>query len=77
MRHTLYWSKNKDWRSDPVTERQKELIAEIEENSRMNDAFIPEFKGTTKGEACDYISEYLHASHITVYNPHGDAGDRV
>ena len=64
------------WRDDPITKKQENMIAIIEENANMNGAFIPPFHGTTKGEACDYIGNYLHASHLAAYNPHEDAGDR-
>ena len=43
----------------------------------MNDAFIPVFNGTTKGEACDYIGNYIHACYLAAYDPNEDAGDRV
>ena len=65
------------WRDDPITEKQEQLIADMEEEACMNDAFIPAFIGTTKGEASDYISNYLQACHYSAYNPHEDAGDRI
>ena len=60
-----------------MTEKQEHMISVIEENSMMHDAFIPPFTGNTKGEASDYIGQYLHASYCSAYNPHEDAGDRV
>ena len=44
--------KNTNWRNDPPTEKQMMYI-------RIIEGIIPEkFKGTTKGEACDYISAF-------------------
>lgn len=65
------------WKSDPITEKQERMIAAIEENAIMNGAFIPAFQGKTKGEASDYIDNYIHACPLSAYNPHEDAGDRV
>lgn len=65
------------WRDDPITEKQEALIAQIEEDACMNDAFIPPFHGNTKGEACDYIGNFIGACHYADYNPHEDAGDRI
>ena len=65
------------WRDDPITEKQEQMIATIEENACMNGAFIPPFTGETKGEACDYIGNYIHECYISAYNPHEDAGDRI
>lgn len=65
------------WRDDPITEKQEALIAQIEEDACMNNAFIPPFQGNTKGEACDYIGNFIDACHYADYNPHEDAGDRV
>lgn len=64
------------WRDDPITEKQEQMIATIEENAIMNDAFIPPFHGETKGEAYDYIGNYIHACHLAAYDPNEDAGDR-
>lgn len=49
----------KTWRDDPMTEKQENLIALIEKCACENLSFIPGFSGTTKGEACDYISAYI------------------
>lgn len=65
------------WRDEPITEKQNAMIAMIEENACMNGAFIPPFRGSTKGEACDYISAYIHECHCAAYDPNEDAGDRV
>lgn len=65
------------WRDDPITEKQNEMIAKIEEDAIMNNAFIPPFQGNTKGEAADWISANIHVCHCSAYNPHEDAGDRI
>ena len=66
------------WRSDPVTKAQKEMIAQMRENAGINGALhLPEFTGTTKGEACDYIQANAHKQYETMdYLCHEDAGDR-
>ena len=48
------------WRDDTPTEKQLAFIKIIYEtvNWGLSVEKIPEFKGTTKGEACDYISKY-------------------
>ena len=65
------------WRDDPITEKQEELIAQIEEDACMNNAFIPPFHGKTKGEASDWISAFNGQQYHSLYNPHEDAGDRI
>jgi len=65
------------WRDDPMTEKQEKMIADMEETACMNGAFIPPFTGQTKGEACDYIGNYLNSCYVSAYNPHEDAGDRI
>ena len=45
----------RDWRSDPVTEKQMEFIECAMEFSPYP---LPAFKGTTKGEASDWIDQY-------------------
>ena len=45
------WGKH-DWRSDPITEKQKKFIEEASKDYK-------EFHGTTKGEAFDYINDFL------------------
>ena len=67
-----------NWRTDKITEKQKQMIAIIEENAIMNNALVPSFSGSTKGEASDYISKYLHESCLSAYLEviHDDAGDR-
>lgn len=72
----MTYKKAADWRNDPITEKQEQMIATIEENAIMNDAFIPPFSGNTKGEASDYIDNYIYACHLSAYDPHEDAGDR-
>lgn len=65
------------WRNDPITEKQEALIAQIEEDAYMNDAFIPPFQGKTKGEASDWIGAYNGKQFYSAFCPHEDAGDRV
>ena len=66
----------RNWRNDPMTDKQRQLIVAIWEDAGMNGAIVPKFHGKTKGEASDYIDENLYASHLSAYNPHEDAGDR-
>ena len=40
-----------NWRNLPPTEKQLELISELQ--------WMGEFKGKTRGEASDFISKYL------------------
>lgn len=65
------------WRNDPVTKRQLETICAMREEAGMSDAFVPEFTGTTKGEASDWINKYKSEIHYSAYDLHEDAGDRV
>lgn len=53
----------KSWRDDPVTEKQLNLIIEMNEFSEWP---LPAFTGTTKGEACDYINKWIGKSHETI-----------
>ena len=53
-----------DWRSDPVTQNQLNLIKEMWEFSPYP---LPEFEGTTKGEAKDYISKYWQMAHESTW----------
>ena len=48
------------WRDDPITEKQKQCIADMQEFSPYP---LPEFYGMTKGEAADYISKYGKMAH--------------
>ena len=63
-RGTMLCGKIKDitrsWRDDPATEKQLAYILEMNEFSPYP---LPEFKGTTKGEACDYINKYTRKAH--------------
>lgn len=65
------------WRDDPITEKQEEMISNMQEDAGMNGALIPPFHGKTKGEACDYISTYIRDVYRSFFIPHEDAGDRV
>lgn len=51
---------NNDWREDPITDKQRELINDMEEFSPYN---LPHFTGTTKGEASDYIDKFTKIAH--------------
>ena len=55
-----------DWRNDPITQKQKDLIEEMQEFSYYP---LPKFEGKTKGEASDYISEYGKLAHENVNSP--------
>lgn len=55
--------KRKTWRNDPITEKQQQLIDDMQEFSEYP---LPKFSGTTKGEACDYIDKWIGKSHETV-----------
>lgn len=61
-----------DWRSDPVTEKQKAYIAELQEFSEV---LLPPFVGKTKGEASDYIDRYTKTAHERIFEHHEDWGD--
>ena len=54
------------WREDKITEKQKQLIEEMQE---FSDYSLPEFKGTTKGEASDYIDKWSKLAHENVNSP--------
>ena len=56
------------WRSDPITDNQKRLIEEMNEFSEFP---LPEFIGTTKGEASDYINANLVKSY-QIFDPYED-----
>ncbi len=56
----------RDWRNDPITEKQKECIEEMQEFSYYP---LPVFTGTTKGEASDYIDKYGKIAHENVNSP--------
>lgn len=48
------------WRNENATEKQLKVISDMNDFSEHN---IPEFTGTTKGEASDYINKYMRMSH--------------
>lgn len=50
--------------NDLVTEKQKKYIEEMREFSAY---LLPEFKGTTKQEASDYIKKYWRLAHESNY----------
>ena len=69
-----------NWRNDPITQKQMDLIMEMQETAGMNGAIeLPAFKGKTKGEACDWISKNMGKQYQTFdFGSHGDNfGDRI
>ena len=68
----------RNWRDDPMTDGQKKMIEQMGKDAEMNGAVpLPEFKGATKGEACDYIQRHIVSIHINETGENEDAGDRV
>ena len=65
-----------NWRSDPATEKQ---LAYIQEMQDFSDFHIPQFTGSTKGEASDYIDRWSETAHEAFdCHSHGDNyGDRI
>ena len=47
--------KTLNWKLEPITEKQRECIADMQEFSPYP---VPLFEGTTRGEASDYIDKY-------------------
>lgn len=62
----------RNWRSDPVTKKQKVYIEEMQEFSEFP---LPPFTGKTKGEAADYIDRYIKTAHERILEHHEDWGD--
>ena len=54
------------WRDDEITEKQKQLITDMQEFSAYS---LPQFTGKTKGEASDYISRWGELAHENVNSP--------
>lgn len=54
----------KNWRDDAITEKQREYIVEMQEFSPYP---LPEFTGTTKGEAADYIDKWAKLAHESTW----------
>ena len=52
-----------NWRDDKATEKQLRYIAEMQEFSEYE---LPDFTGTTKGEAADYIDKWNKVAHETL-----------
>lgn len=63
-----------DWRNDPHTEKQLNLILEMHEFSEIP---LPEYTGKTKGDAADFINKWISTSHERIYNIRDDYGDIV
>lgn len=61
------------WRLQPATEKQLQLIAEMQEFSEFP---LPIFDGQTKGEASDYIDKWAKLAHETIPE-RDDYGDSV
>ncbi len=53
-----------NWREDKITDKQKKMIKDMNEFSPYP---LPEFKGTTKGEASDYIDKYIKLAHESTW----------
>lgn len=54
----------KNWRDEAITEKQQAYIAEMQEFSQYP---LPEFTGTTKGEAADYIDRWRKLAHESTW----------
>ena len=52
------------WRDEPATEKQLRYCQEIYENSEY---YPPQFMGTTKGEASDYIDKHARLAHENLW----------
>ena len=63
---------NTNWRADPITEKQKAYILEMQEFSEFP---LPLFTGKTKGEAANYINKYIKIAHERILEHHEDWGD--
>lgn len=53
-----------DWRKETITEKQLKYIHEMQENSEYH---LPDFTGTTKGEASEYIDKYSKLAHESMW----------
>lgn len=53
-----------NWRDDNITEKQRAYILEMQEHSEYR---LPEFTGTTKGEAADYINKWTKLAHESLW----------
>ena len=62
------------WRNDPVTEKQMQLIQDIQEFSEYHP---PAFKGKTKGEASDYINAHIKLAHERILPYDDNYGDII
>lgn len=56
----------RDWRNEPMTDKQKKLIREAEKGWE-------EFQGKTRGEACDYIKRFLEQDKRRKWDEHCEA----
>ena len=64
------------WRNDPITDKQRAMMASMRENAAINGAMLSFFDGTTKGEASDWISANISEQYRSLYCEHENAGDR-
>lgn len=64
--------KNTNWRFDPITEKQKAYIFEMQEFSELP---LPVFHGKIKGEASNYINRYIKIAHESILEHHENWGD--
>ena len=55
---------SKKWKNDPVTQKQLDYIAEMQEFSPYP---LPSFTGTTKGEAAAYIDAWNKLAHESLW----------
>lgn len=51
------------WRDEPITEKQRKLIAEMQEFAEFP---LPKFEGRTKGDASDWIDQNMRKAHETM-----------
>ena len=54
-----------NWRNLPPTQKQLDYIAELREMSELP---LPPYKGSTRGEASDWIDANISRAHHTALN---------
>lgn len=54
----------RNWKNDPCTAKQLAYIQEMQEFSPFP---LPAFKGTTKGEASEYIDKHSKIAHTSLW----------
>ena len=68
------------WRDSPITEKQVEYIKQMQLDAEMNGAIpLPPFRGSTRGEASDYIDANKGRQYeaFDYYSHDDNYGDRV